>query len=102
MRYSVRQLLKEKQKQLSGLKAIREEENKYTFDVNEITVFADRHELIYGDNYVMVAFYNGDTRVASLPAFCGDDFDDAFIVEDCGKITSETSYRIMASDMNNK
>ncbi|MGL5329479.1 MAG: hypothetical protein ACRDD7_09425 [Peptostreptococcaceae bacterium] len=96
-RYSVKQLLENKPDKLEGFKADHIEGNKYSFDVNRVTLFANSYELLYGEQYVIIAFYNQGKRVASLSAFCGEDFDEGFIVEHGSHIVSETSLRVMNS-----
>ena len=104
VRYSVDELLKDRPEKIKDIEFDDNGEGLFSININKVTVFANKYEIIYGRSYVIIRFYDRKRPVASLSAFggCnGDKPDEAFIVGN-GEIMSETSYRVMGYDIKNK
>jgi len=105
-KFSADELLKSKPERLPDFEPVENEPNNFTMDINKVTVHDVRyHKLVYGSNYVIAKFYDGYSKVlASLSVFgsCqGDKPDECFIVG-FGSIISETSFRVMKSELEGK
>lgn len=95
---SANELLKEKPKKLPFLKAVEEEKNNFCMIINRVDVFGIvNHELVYGNDYVVVKFYNARNEAISTLSVVGSNEykEDEFLYISYGSIVSETSIRVM-------
>lgn len=92
IRYSVTQLLKDKPERLEGFDFICDED--YYVEINGVIVFAEDYQIIYGNGYIVLRFYNSEGDcVATLNAFEGTNDNPEGIVVMNGKIFSETALK---------
>lgn len=94
--YSADELLKTKPDRLEGLRF--SEDDSTTITVNDVTIHADEYEVVYGEVFVIIRFYKSCEVVASVSLFGSREEhkkDEVFVIDESGRLNSETSFRIM-------
>lgn len=93
--YSADELLIEKPNRLVGLRFSKEDST--TINVNGVAIFADSYEMVYGNVFVIIRFYQRNVLVANVTLVGSSEHkdDEVFVIDELGHLYSKTSFRVM-------